>query len=117
METQGIKKYRLDSPAGGLTQSIVSEVLNGFRLEHFDETIGASREEFRKLLGHFWGLPEDGVSLDLRQALVFRNALRETLRELGIEEFQTRTGYTFEYGRQILGPLEELRAPKKGDQL
>jgi hypothetical protein len=30
METQGIKKYRLDSPAGGLTQRIMSEVLNGF---------------------------------------------------------------------------------------
>ena len=46
METPGIKKYRLDWPAGGLTQSIVNQVLNGFRLEHFDETIGASREEF-----------------------------------------------------------------------
>lgn len=106
METPGIKKYRLDSPAGGLTQSIMNQVLNGFRLEHFDETIGASREEFRKLLGHFWGLPEDGVSLDLRQALSFRNALRESLRELGTKEFQTSTGYTFEYGRQILAELD-----------
>ena len=84
----------------------MNEVLNGFRLEHFDETIGTSREEFRKLLGHFWGLPEDGVSLNFRQALAFRNALRESLRELGNEEFQTRTGYSFEYGQLILGDLD-----------
>jgi hypothetical protein len=96
----------------------VNEVLNGFRLDDFDETIGASREEFRPLLGHFWGLPEDGVTLDLCQALAFRNALRESLRELGTEEFQTRTGYSFEYGRQILAELDSVvRSESMTDQL
>lgn len=118
METAGIKKCRLDSSAGGLTQSIVNEVLNGFRLEHFDETIGTGREDFRKLLGHFWSLPEDGVSLNFRQALTFRNALRESLRELGSEEFQTRTGYSFEYGQHILGELDGfIRSESTTDQL
>jgi hypothetical protein len=82
--------------------------LTGFRLEHFDKVIGNSREEFQQLLGHFWGLPEDGVSLNLRQALAFRNALRESLRELGIEDFQTRTGYTFESGQRVLGELDPI---------
>ena len=68
--------------------------------------LGLVAKNFRKLLGHFWGLPEVGVSLDLRQALAFRNALRESLRELGTKEFQTSTGYTFEYGRQILAELD-----------
>jgi hypothetical protein len=108
METPGINKHRLDWPAGGLTQSVVGEVLSGFRLENFDEPIGTGREECQKYLGHFWGLPEDGAGLNLPQALAFRNALRETLRQLGTEEFQTRTGYTFEYGQHIYAVGSEL---------
>lgn len=83
-------------------------MLHGFRLEHFDNAIGTSREEFHKTLGRFWGLPEDGVSLDLRQVVCFRNALRETLRELGTDEFHTRTGYIFKYGQHILSELDGL---------
>jgi hypothetical protein len=37
--------------------------------------------------------------------MAFRNALRETLRELGIEEFHTRTGYDFDEGKAILAKL------------
>jgi hypothetical protein len=108
METTRIKKYRFDPPSGGLLQSVVNEALNGFRLEHFDEAIGTSCEEFQQLLGHFGGLPEDEVSLNLPQTSAFRNALRETLRKLGIEEFQTRTGYTFEFGQRILRELDGI---------
>jgi hypothetical protein len=86
----------------------VNEVLNGFRLEHFDAAIGTSREEFQQLLGHFGGLPEDGVSLNFPQTVAFRNALRESLRKLRIEEFQTRTGYTFEFGQRILRELDGI---------
>ena len=107
METTRIKEFRFDAPTGGLLQSVVNEVLNGFGLEHFNKAIGTSRKEFQQLLGHFGG-PEDGVSLNLRQTLAFRNALRESLRELGIEEFQTRTGYTFEFGQRVLGDLDAV---------
>ena|ERR1700676_925405 len=88
METPRIMEYRFDSPAGGLLQSVVNEVLHGFRLERFDEAIGTSRKEFRQLLGHLWGLPEDGVSLNLRQVLAFHNVLRETLRDLELRNFK-----------------------------
>jgi hypothetical protein len=116
METPRIREYLFASPAGGLLQTGVNEALHGFRLEHFDEAMGTSREEFRKLLGHFGGFPEDAVSLNLRQVSAFHNALRETLQELGTEEFQTRTGYTFEYGQRILLELDGLISAESIDK-
>jgi len=62
-----------------------------------------------KNFNSYWdtlGGPKMGVSLSLRQTLAFRNALRESLRKLGIEDFQTRTGYTFEFGQRVLGELD-----------
>jgi hypothetical protein len=48
------------------------------------------------------------VTLDSHQTRAFRNALSETIRELGIEEFHTRTGYDFGEGSAYLKKLDQL---------
>ena len=45
---------------------------------------------------------------DLKEIFSLFTALRETLRELGIEEFQTRTGFEFEKGEMVLKKLNRL---------
>jgi hypothetical protein len=60
-----------------------------------------------ELLNYLHGLESRAeIPLGRRQVVVFRNALSETLRELGLEEFHTRTGYEFAEGEAILAKLE-----------
>ena len=46
--------------------------------------------------------------LGTAEIIAVRNALRETVRELGAEEFHTRTGYDFEVGKTMLAKLNDL---------
>ena len=48
--------------------------------------------------------------LGMVETRAVRNALRETIRELGVEEFHTRTGYDFDEGKAILRELDKLLA-------
>lgn len=92
-----------------LIRSVLNEVLNGFALDDFEAKIGKSKSELQNLLTYVHKLPEKaGATLNMNQTTMFRNALRETLHELGIEEFHTRTGYEFEEGKRILQKLDEL---------
>jgi len=102
-------RFNLDSSKWGLLRSVLNEVLNGFALDNFDAVIGLNRGELHTLLSHLCYLSvNEKVNLDLRQTGAFRNALRESLRELGTEEFHTRTGYTFDEGQRVLGELGAL---------
>jgi hypothetical protein len=93
----------------GLLQSVLNEVLNGFALDNFDVVIGMKRSELGQLLAYLNELPGDAeVDLNLTQVVALRNALRETLRELGIEEFSTRTGYDFQVGEVVLEKLNQF---------
>jgi hypothetical protein len=44
----------------------------------------------------------------VKDARSIQNALRETIRELGVEEFHARTGYEFEQGKAVLAKLDQL---------
>jgi hypothetical protein len=92
-----------------LLHNVLNEVLNGFVLDNFEAVVGMSKSELNQLLEYLHALPDGAdVDLNLVQIVTFRNALRETLRELGIEEFSTRTGYDFEIGEEVLGELNRL---------
>jgi hypothetical protein len=96
-----------------LLQNVLNEVLHGFDISNFDDSIGMNRSELEQLLGNLSRLltrRSDGVELklDRRQTRAFRNALHETLRELGVEEFHARTGFDFQEGKDILRELDEL---------
>lgn len=106
----------------------LNEVCHGFRVTNFSMRIGVSREEAARLLDtvhaegqRVWGeevwsdsslaVGSARIKLALDEMLGIRNAISETLRELGVEEFETRVGVPFEDGQVILAKLDEfLRA-------
>jgi hypothetical protein len=95
-----------------LLRNVLNEVLNGFAVENLDALIGIPRSELEELLTHLNELPDAAeVELNLVQTQAFRNALSETLKELGIEEFHTRTGFDFEKGEEVLKGLDGLVRP------
>ena len=90
-----------------LIRSVLNEVLNGFVLDDFDAVIGTTRAELQQLLTQLNRLSEDvGIKLDLNRTRAFRNALRITLGELGVEEFHKRTGFDFQEGERLLIELD-----------
>jgi len=92
-----------------LLHQCLNEILRGFRLDNLEGVIGIEEPRLTELLAYLDELPEKAeISLDLTQTLVFRNALRETLRELGVEEFHTRTGFDFVEGEATLAKLNRL---------
>lgn len=106
-----VQQFHFDSTKRRLLHSVLNEVLNGFAIQDFDEAIGTDKAELRSLLDNLDSLPESfGVELDRSQTVAFYNSLRESLRELGEEEFHTRTGFRFEDGNTTLRELGALIA-------
>jgi hypothetical protein len=102
-------QFNLDSAKRGLLHSVLNEIINGFFLPDFNKVIGTDKENLEPLLAHLCDLPKGAViTLDRAQTIAFHNALRESLRELGVEEFDTRTGYRFEEVQRILRELKVL---------
>lgn len=88
-----------------LAWKVANEVINGFRVEHFTTTIGAPLEVFKEIAVGLRSVQGDNAAVSLTEAAVLRNALALTLKELGEEEFHTRTGHSFEEGSAILARL------------
>jgi|SRR5271157_4353373 len=102
-------QFSFNSDDLGLLGSILNEVLNGFDVPEFDRRIGIKRTDLEELLARLHELgSDDAMTLDTNQTRAFRNALFETIRELGIEEFHTRTGYDFGQGNALLKKLDRL---------
>lgn len=91
-----------------LFRSVLNEVLNGFVVDDFEAAIGMTRAELQQLLTQLNRLPdESAIKLDLKRTKALRNAVRKTLRELGVEEFHTRTGFDFQEGKRVLRELDD----------
>jgi hypothetical protein len=87
----------------------LNEVLRGFGLDDIEVKIGIEEPKILELIAYLDSLPDKSeVPFDLVQTVAFRNSLRETLCELGIEEFHARTGYDFDEGEAILLKLSRL---------
>ena len=88
-----------------LFNNVLNEVCNGFTVLDFESNIGASENMVRDLLVRIRTLETDRpvrIQLVNQELLILQNALRETLRELGVEEFSIRTGLQFEFGEAVL---------------
>jgi hypothetical protein len=89
-----------------LVWNIANEVINGFKVGDFDRRIGTSFEDFKDIAIKLRAVPAvEAAVLSLHEATVFKNALAITLEELGEDEFETRTGYSFEKGNLVLKSL------------
>jgi hypothetical protein len=101
--------FRFGSNDWALLGNALNEVINGFKVPDFERTIGAERNSLAQLLAHLHTLQDaDELTLGLVEMRAVRNALRETIRELGVEEFHTRTGYDLEQGEALLLKLDQM---------
>jgi len=102
-------RFRFGSEDWRLFGNALNEVINGFPVPDFEQTIGADKAGLSTLLNYLHTLDHRNVlELEVKDLRSVRNALRETIRKLGIEEFHTRTGYDFEKGKAILVKLDGL---------
>jgi hypothetical protein len=94
-----------------LIWNISNEVINGLRVDDFENRISVNEPEFKDLSNRLRALSEkkEAIILDARDAQVLRNALFITLEELGTEEFHTRTGHEFVQGQIVLDRLDSFR--------
>lgn len=101
--------FYLSQKDRGLLHSVLNETLHGFRLPDIDNVIGIKKTELRELLERLHMAPRDArLELNRVQTFAFRNALTETLRELGPEDFTIRTGWDFEDAKRILVELDRI---------
>lgn len=91
-----------------LAWNVSNEVVNGFAVQDFNATVGASPEAFRSLANRLRSSEGGKATITSTEAAVFRNALALTLQELGEEEFHTRTGHSFEEGNAVLARLNRF---------
>jgi hypothetical protein len=92
-----------------LFNNILNEVCNAFAMADFELRMGATENHVRDLLNRIRTLGTDGpvcIQLAERELLILQNALHETLKELGHEEFSMRTGLSFEFGKAALKELQ-----------
>ena len=102
-------QFRFRPEEWGLLESVLNEVLNGFEVPDFQKTLGIEKGGLDKLLKSLQMLDgKEEITLDLSQTQAFRNALSEAMRELGIDEFRTRTGYDFAQGNAALRKLDNM---------
>jgi hypothetical protein len=109
IEMNSPSQFHFDAEELGLLRSVLNEVLNGFEVPDLEKRIGFNRRSLEDLLDRLRRLGDrTGTKLDLDQTRAFRNMLFEAIKELGTEEFQTRTGYGFVQGNDALKKLDRL---------
>ena len=96
-----------------LAWQVPNEVINGFKVERFEDVLGVSEAQFSALALEFRRL-DGAIKLDTRKGVIFRRALKLVLDELGPDEFQTRTGHGFEESRTVLKRLDDFLASDAG---
>ena len=80
--------FRFDSEEWDLFGNALNEVINGFDVPKFEYMIGMKRSSLEQLLEHIHALDEaNELMLNISETRTVRNALRETIRELGVDEF------------------------------
>jgi hypothetical protein len=103
------RQYIFCSRDWGLLHQSLNELLLGFGLRAPQTSVGMSADDLMKYLRYLNGLPDKAeIPIDLPTVAVMAKVLKETLRELGEEEFHTRTGYGFVEGEALLAKLQTL---------
>lgn len=106
-----------DSALELLAWNVSNELISGFAVNNFEAMIGVSKHDFTLVAVALRGLPSgERAKFGLEQARIFRNALAVVLDELGVEEFDTRTGHSLEEGRTILRQLGAFVGMHQGGQ-
>jgi hypothetical protein len=98
-------------PNARSNSDFLAEVCFGFEVPDFERVIGCTPPFARQLFNRLDGLDLDDnnvVTIQINELRAIRNAHIETLRVLGAEEYQTRTGVPFIEGERIARELDDL---------
>jgi hypothetical protein len=98
---QTTKRIVLDPRRKALISAILTEVLHGFAVENFNTAIGVARDELTRLHNVLTTAPQEPALVDAELGRAIANAVGLTLKELGQDEFRTRTGYDYEEGEAL----------------
>jgi hypothetical protein len=91
----------------------LGEVCFGFQVADFDRVVGCSPHEASALFKTLDSLDlerNNRITIGIHELRAMRNAHLETLRTLGVEEFQTRVGVPFTEGERIANELGRILA-------
>jgi methylmalonyl-CoA epimerase len=100
----------LDSAEARALRAALLEICHGFAIPDFNARIGGSQEDARRLFARFDPLGDKPASIELTEhdLRLLHNAHAATLKELGNEEYFTRTGVEFSSGQAVLAGLDAL---------
>lgn len=101
-------KYELNNETRGLLSAALVECLGGFAAKRFSPD---DRPYAENLLQQIDG--ESGDSLSEEDLALAVKALEFALRELGVEEFFTITGFDFDFSVHALRQLQAAMAKSK----
>jgi hypothetical protein len=94
-------------------RAALGEICFGLRIDNFSATLGTTEDSAKALFERLDGLSleDNSVPIDLSHGdvNVIAKAHRETLRQLGPEEYSTRTGVTFAAGKALAQRLGYLQ--------
>ncbi|MBS1800215.1 MAG: hypothetical protein JSS95_10350 [Acidobacteria bacterium] len=97
------------SEAELLLNAIPNELINGFELNNFESTIGIGIDQLKSISENFQDFSKSNkFVVHCSEARSLKNALAAVLNELGIEEFQTRTGFEHDEAQRLLGDMERI---------
>jgi len=93
----------LDKDRRGLLRAALGEATGGFAARSFPDAERVAVIDLQDRLSKNFD-----VSLTLDDMELFKLTLGFALKELGPEEFQTITGYDFDFGASTLAELEQV---------
>lgn len=99
----------IESSEREMLRNVLNEILHGLAIDNLEGVVGFCRSDLENLFECFNNLSGDAqVQITRGQAWASHNALSVTLRELGDEEFHTRTGFDFADDKILLRRLSGL---------
>jgi hypothetical protein len=89
-------------------RAALGEVCYGFDIPDFEARIGSTEKEARQLfekMDQLSGNQQNKTIVTMSEIRLLKRAHEATLRELGAEEYETRTGIDFAFGQNLLNEL------------
>ena len=104
-------RIELDPAESRALRASLAEVSFGFHPKNFQVRTDMTKDQVRALFDKFDNFDlekNNGITLSLDDLLIVKEAHEATLRELGPDEYSTRTGVEFGDGQQTLNQLMNL---------
>ncbi len=96
---------------GRALRAALGEICYGFVIDDFEMVIGSTKDHACQLFNKLDNLDldrEEELSINEEDFSVLKKAHSKVLRELGVEEYSTRTGIAFKDGQTLLEQMGQF---------